>query len=59
MSKVYKNWTVHNLIGHPVSELAYLFLRPFGLVLAQRISKTIHDATLPKGHNIPPIEEDE
>ena len=34
-------WTIHNLIGHPVSELAYLL----GL---SRLSNWIHDVTIPK-----------
>jgi len=40
MSKLYKNWTTHNLIGHPLMSIAYLI----GL---QAIGDRIHDATLP------------
>ena len=43
MSKIYKNWTVHNLIGHPFMQLAYL-------VRAKRVGDWIHNSTLPKGH---------
>jgi len=34
-------WTVHNLIGHPLSEIAHLF----GL---QRLSDWIHERTIPR-----------
>ena len=50
MSKIYKNWPVHNLIGHPVSELAYWVVRPFGKPRAKQVNKWIHDSTLPVGH---------
>ena len=50
MSKIYKNWPVHNLVGHPVSELAYWGVRRFSKQRAKRISKRIHDSTLPVGH---------
>ena len=50
MSKIYKNWPVHNLISHPVSELAYWVVRPFSKPKARSISKMIHDSTLPEGH---------
>ena len=40
MTKLYKNWTTHNLIGHPLMAIAYLFgLNDWG--------SKIHDATLP------------
>ena len=34
-------WTLHNLVGHPLSELAYLF----GL---RRLSDWLHNASIPK-----------
>ena len=34
-------WTIHNIIGHPFSELFYLFGLP-------KIAKKIHDITLPE-----------
>jgi hypothetical protein len=37
----YKNWTVHNLIAHPVGELLYL------AGLGREIGDRMHDATLP------------
>ena len=49
MSKLYQNWPVHNLIAHPVSELAYWIVRPFSKVRAETVSKLIHDSTLPEG----------
>tara|TARA_R110002051_G_scaffold32786_6_gene74015 strand:- start:9689 stop:9862 length:174 start_codon:yes stop_codon:yes gene_type:complete len=49
MSKLYKNWPFHNLIAHPVSELAYWITRPLGKLGAEKVSKLIHDSTLPEG----------
>jgi len=43
MSRIYKNWAVHNLFGHPFMQLAYL-------VGAKRVGVWIHDSTLPAGH---------
>lgn len=40
MSKLYKNWTAHNLIGHPLMAIAYL-------VGLNELGRTFHDATLP------------
>ena len=48
MSKLYKNWPTHNLIAHPISELAYWVVRPFSKLGAEKFSKMIHDSTLPK-----------
>jgi hypothetical protein len=47
MSKVYKNWPVHNLIAHPLSEIVYWIVRPAGKKKAEDISGWIHDITLP------------
>jgi hypothetical protein len=49
MSKLYKNWPFHNLVAHPISELAYWVVRPFGKSSADKVSKLIHDSTLPEG----------
>ena len=57
MSKLYKNWPFHNLVAHPVSELAYWVVRPLGKLRAEKVSKLgakrvselIHDSTLPEG----------
>ena len=40
MKRLYKNWTAHNLIGHPLMAIAYL-------VGLQKLGAQIHDATLP------------
>ena len=48
MNKLWKNWTIHNLIGHPISEIAYLVSLPFaGKEKAENISGWIHDLTIP------------
>ncbi|MBG17388.1 MAG: hypothetical protein CMB77_03430 [Euryarchaeota archaeon] len=48
MDKLWKNWTVHNIISHPVSEVLYLISLPFvGREKAENISGWIHDVTLP------------
>ena len=48
MSFIYRNWTVHNLVGHPLSEVSYLVSLPFvGKNKAEGISGWVHDATLP------------
>lgn len=41
MSKIYKNWFVHNCIGHP--------LMYFAAFVSVDLSKKIHDWTLPVG----------
>lgn len=43
MNKLYKNWTVHNLIAHPLSEIVYLL----SLGKAKKLVGLIHDVTLP------------
>jgi hypothetical protein len=40
MSKIYKNWTFHNLVSHPLSEIAYLC----GL---KDLSGWLHDVSVP------------
>ena len=48
LSKLYKNRIVHNILGHPAREIAYLLLKPFlGRELASDIAKDVHDFTLP------------
>jgi hypothetical protein len=44
MKKLYKNWTFHNLIAHPLMEIVYLI--SFGK--AKRLSDLIHDSTMPE-----------
>jgi len=40
MTKLYKNWTAHNLIGHPLMALS-------NLIGLQKLGSIFHDATLP------------
>ena len=49
MSIIWRNWFVHNLIGHPLSEIVYWIVRPFGRPRALVASDYIHDTTLPPG----------
>jgi len=46
---LFRNWTMHNLISHPMSEVVWLILRPFSVTLAKKYSDMIHDCTLPIG----------
>ena len=40
LEKIYKNWAVHNLIGHPLMQIFYM--------INMRITaKYVHDKTLP------------
>ena len=48
MNKLWKNWTVHNIIAHPVSQIVYLISIPFvGREKAESISEWIHNVTIP------------
>ena len=47
MNKIYKNWFVHNIFGHSISELLYWVLLPFSNMLATRASRWFHDVTCP------------
>ena len=40
LEKTYKNWIVHNFIGHPLMQFFYMFNM-------NNTAKNIHDATLP------------
>ena len=51
MNKIYKNWFIHNIIGHPVSELLYWILKPFNEINASRASVWFHDATCPNRYH--------
>ena len=48
MKRLYKNWPFHNLIAHPISEIAYWIWRPFGKDKATDIAGKIHDMSLPE-----------
>mgnify|MGYP000026186375 FL=1 len=43
MKRIYKNWTVHNLLAHPISEIVWLL--SFGRL--ENVSNWIHDVTVP------------
>lgn len=43
LNKIYKNWTVHNLIAHPLMEILYLV--SFGKL--ENFGNKIHDLTVP------------
>jgi len=48
MKQLFQNWTAHNLISHPLSELTFWLVRPFiGLTRAENIAGAIHDCTIP------------
>ncbi len=48
MSKLYKNWFVHNMLSHPISEIVYWITIPFGKQRAEVCCNAIHDFTLPE-----------
>ena len=43
MHIIYRNWTVHNLLAHPISEIVWLV--SFGKL--EKLSNFIHDITVP------------
>ena len=47
MRKIYKNWFVHNVFGHPLAEMAYWVGYLFTPLGASRLSMWIHDVTCP------------
>jgi len=47
MNRLWKNWPVHNLLAHPLSEVAYWIVWPVSKLKAEEVSGAIHDATLP------------
>ena len=48
MKKLYKNWLVHNMIAHPLSEIVYWIVRPLGLKKVEDASGYVHDGTIPE-----------
>lgn len=49
MQRMYKNWTVHNLLGHPIAQIAYMLAWCFvGADRARDISARVHDMTVPE-----------
>jgi len=47
MKKIYKNWFVHNMFAHPISEIVYWLIRPFSKTQAHNVSGVIHDSSIP------------
>jgi hypothetical protein len=48
MKILYKNWFVHNMFAHPLSEVVYWLVRPLGKKKAEDVSGYIHDGTIPE-----------
>ena len=48
MKILYKNWFVHNMFAHPLSEVVYWLVRPLGKKKARDISGVVHDSTIPE-----------
>lgn len=46
-NKLWKNWPMHNLVSHPLSEIVHWFTFPF---YGSKISGWVHDVTIPD-HN--------
>lgn len=44
MKRLYKNWTVHNLVAHPLMELVHLAT----LGKTEKLCNWIHDVTIPE-----------
>ena len=51
MKKIYKNWFIHNIIAHPLSEIVYWLTRPFGIKFAEDASGYVHDGTIPESES--------
>ena len=49
IKQVYRNWPVHNLFAHPLSEVVYWILRPFGKSNAKSAGDWVHNITIPEG----------
>ena len=47
LSLLFQNWAFHNLFAHPVHEVVFWLVRPFGWTRADAVSRWIHDSTLP------------
>jgi len=45
VSRLWRNWPVHNLIAHPLSEIVHWITAPF---FGSKISGWVHDATIPR-----------
>ena len=47
LNTIWKNWPVHNLIAHPLSEVVHWVTCPF---FGSIISGWIHDVTIPENY---------
>lgn len=47
MKFLYKNWFLHNIVSHPLSELLYWLCLPFGKDRAESVCNAVHDFTVP------------
>lgn len=46
---MFKTWSMHNLVGHPASEIVFWIVLPiWGRDRADRVRNAVHDATLPE-----------
>lgn len=47
--RIFRSWTFHNLLGHPLSELFHLgaMFAGWSEVALQRLSELLHDGTIP------------
>lgn len=50
ISKLYRNWPVHNIIGHPACEITFILLRLCRCKDASEIAAKVHHATVPEDH---------
>lgn len=50
INKLWRNWPVHNIIGHPACEIARIFLSAIGSENADKVAAKIHNATVPEDH---------
>lgn len=49
VNRLWHNWAVHNLIGHPLSEIVRW-------IMGSKAGEWVHDATMPPGVTMPPRE---
>ena len=52
MRILYKNWFVHNMFAHPLSEVVYWLARPFGRARAKKVGDAVHDCTIPESEKV-------
>ena len=49
MVRLYRNWFVHNMVSHPLSEVVFWLVRPFvGLAKAESFAGVVHDHSIPE-----------